>query len=83
MSELTAVHWWYVYSGKLKKGQRTRRTLECYLKLSERCSHDPTCQGWVYKVSDGRWVGVLAEPRTIKFYPTEEAAVTSIMLRGG
>lgn len=79
----TAVHWWYVRPSGPAKGLRgSVYPLQKYLDISV-TSAATDCTGWVYKVSDGSWVGVVATPRTIKFYPTEEAAVTAIMLRSG
>lgn len=81
--KLTAQHWWYIRPEGPEAGTRKDTYfLEEYLKVSRECSVNRAI-GWVYKVSDGSWVGVLATPRTIKFYPTEEAAITAIMLRGG
>ena len=77
----TAVHWWYIRpSGPIEGLRDTTYPLQEYLDISVN-SAATFCIGWVYKVSDGSWVGVVVTPRTIKFYPTEEAAVAAIMLR--
>lgn len=83
MSEVTAVHWGWVKKGRWEPNpKKPQHWLEVYVQTSIRCDAGSTCQGWVYKVSDGRWVGVTARPRVIKFYATEEAAITAIVLQG-
>lgn len=84
VSGLKARHWTYVnVDGPEPARSRHYRwdPLEHFIGISERCSTGRGCLGWIYKLSDGRWFGVTGNPRTMRFYPTEDAAIMAIMLQ--